>query len=121
MKWNVCVSVLLNYMNMIVFKGELLIFHQNLNNPNENDIKVKLAFLMALSIYHKKQYKTLLALVNTVQINFPILEAIQGLGILGNKGTMTFISGEQGNKGLNEGNSGTKAILGNRKHRKSKF
>ena len=35
---------------MIVFKGELLIFRPNLNNPVENDIKVKLAFLMALSI-----------------------------------------------------------------------
>ena len=35
---------------MIVFKYELLIFRQNLNNPTENDIKIKLAFLMALSI-----------------------------------------------------------------------
>ena len=32
------------YWNMIVFKGELLIFRQNLNNPTENDIQVKLAF-----------------------------------------------------------------------------
>ena len=35
---------------MIVCKGELLTFRRNLNNPTENDIKVKLAFLMALSI-----------------------------------------------------------------------
>ena len=37
---------------MIVSKGELLIVRQNLNNPTENDIKVKLAFLMALSKLH---------------------------------------------------------------------
>ena len=50
MKWNFCVSVPLIYWNMIVCKGELLTFCRNLNNPTENDIKVKLAFLMALSI-----------------------------------------------------------------------
>ena len=33
---------------MIVFKGALLIFRRNLNNPTENDIKVKFAFLIAL-------------------------------------------------------------------------
>ena len=49
-KWNFCVSVPLIYWNISVFKDELLIFPQNLNNPTENDIKVKLAFLMALSI-----------------------------------------------------------------------
>ena len=35
---------------------------------------------------------------------------------------MSFISGEQENKSLKtEGNRGTKAILGNREHRKSRF
>ena len=49
MKWNFCVSVPLIYWYMIVCKGELLTFRQNLNNLTENDIK--LAFLMALNIF----------------------------------------------------------------------
>ena len=43
-------SLPLIYWNTIVFRGELLMFRQNLDNPAENDFKVKLAFLMALSI-----------------------------------------------------------------------
>ena len=40
-------------------------------------------------------------------------------GVLGNRGTRAFISGEQGNKG--QILRGTKTILGNREHRKSNF
>ena len=40
-------------------------------------------------------------------------------GVLGNRGTRAYFSGEQRSK--NKGNRGTKAILGNREHRKSTF
>ena len=40
-------------------------------------------------------------------------------GVLGNRGTRAFISGEQGNKG--QILRGTKKILGNRAHRKQIF
>ena len=40
-------------------------------------------------------------------------------GVLGNRGTRAFISGEQGNKG--QILRGTKTILGNREHRKQIF
>ena len=47
-------------------------------------------------------------------------EALQG--VLGNRGIRPFISGEQKSKTEgNRGNSGRKAILGNREHRKSRF
>ena len=39
--------------------------------------------------------------------------------VLGNRGMRAYFSGEQRSK--NEGNRGTKAILGNREHRKSRF
>ena len=42
-------------------------------------------------------------------------ERLLGIGVVGNRGVRSFISGEQGNKNLkkNEGNRGTKTILGN--------
>ena len=44
----------------------------------------------------------------------------KALPVLGNRGTFrAFISGEQRSK--NEGNRGTKAILGNREHMKSRL
>ena len=41
-------------------------------------------------------------------------------GVLGNRGIRPFISGERGNKSLKL-NRGTKAVLGNGEHRKSRF
>ena len=46
-----CLCTMIFFWNMIVFKGELLIFRQNLHNLTKNDIKFKLAFLLALGIY----------------------------------------------------------------------
>ena len=40
-------------------------------------------------------------------------------GVLGNRGTSAFISGEQ--RPNFEGNRGTKTILGNREHKKTNF
>ena len=42
-------------------------------------------------------------------------------GVLGNRGTMAFISGEQGNKGQIFRGTGTKTVLGNREHKKTNF
>ena len=50
-------------------------------------------------------------------VNSAIVEALPG--VLGDRGTREFISGEQGNKG--QILRGTKTILGNREHKKQMF
>ena len=54
-----------------------------------------------------------------VKRHSPTIEALPG--VLGNRGSRAFISGEREQMPNFEGNSGTKTILGNREHKKTNF
>ena len=56
----------------------------------------------------------------TFQGQMTVSEALPG--VMGNRGIMSFISGEQWTTSKkNEGNGGTKIILGSREHRNLRF